>query len=115
MLRYIEFAVLSDGIYVVGGKLGRIGFRLGDKIISINGKSTEGMTLSEFYLIMKEGPKDEFVCFKYVRARSNFPNIDGYKREALFDPNAPRRMSGKKNDLGGYNDCIGGGATNCCE
>ncbi|MEW6673923.1 MAG: tetratricopeptide repeat protein [Thermodesulfobacteriota bacterium] len=115
LLRYIEFAALSDGIYVVGGKLSRIGFHQGDQILAINGKPTKGMTLAEFYRIMKEGPKDEFVCFQYVRPRSNASNHFGYKREALFDPNAPRRMSGKKNASGGYTNCIGGGEATCCK
>lgn len=115
MLNYLEFAALSDGIYVVGGKPSRIGFHRGDQIIAINGKPAKGMTLSEFYRIMKEGPKDEFVCFKYIRPRSSGPGLYGYKREALFDPNVPRRVSGKKNAWGGYTNCIGGGEVTCCQ
>lgn len=115
MLNYIEFASLSDGVYVVGvNKPSRLGFRKGSKVLSINGKPTQGMSLAEFYTIMKEGPKDGYVCFKYLRPSANTPNVDGYLREALFDPNAPKRISARKNADGGYTNCIGGGQ-GCCE
>lgn len=114
MLNYIEFASLPDGIYVVGVKKpSRMGFRHGTKIISINNKPTKGMSLAEFYRIMKEGPEDEFVCFNNTRPASSTIDIDGYKRKALFDPNVPRSLSSKKNEAGGWTSCIGGGA--CCE
>jgi tetratricopeptide (TPR) repeat protein len=92
VLKEFQLAQLKDGIYVVGLN-GSIqfqrrgpaisGLRRGDKIEKVNGRSTEGMGLDEFYSIIETGSPSEHICF--VRLRGGTDPLElSLKRENLY-------------------------------
>lgn len=93
VLKEFKLAQLKDGIYVVdlNGAIrftrnrGQFvdGLQRGDKIETVNGRSTKGMSLDEFYSLIETGSHDDHICF--VRLRGGVDPLElSLKRENLY-------------------------------
>jgi len=93
ILRELKLAQLKDGIYVVdlNGSIrfsrnrGQYinGLQRGDKIETVNGRPTKGMSLDEFYSTVADGSPGDHICF--VRLRGGADPLElSLKRENLY-------------------------------
>lgn len=92
VLKEFKLAQLKDGIYVVDLK-GQISFsrrdrivyalQKGDKIDKVDGKSTNGMGLDEFYALIENGPPEGHICLLRLRGGAD-PMEFSLKRENLY-------------------------------
>jgi hypothetical protein len=98
ILRELKLAQLKDGIYVVdlNGSIrfsrnrGQFinGLQRGDKIETVNGRPTKGMSLDEFYSIVENGSSGGHICFVRLRGGAD-PFELSLKRENLYQVTLP--------------------------